>query len=91
MEIKSSHISIYYYRVGISRALGKHYQDIINFLKKNNLEYTVMSKILSNFQANSILMNRRNILRDYQMEALEKWNAHDKRGCIVLPTGAKKQ
>jgi len=31
-----------------------------------------------------------NILREYQIEALEKWNAHNKRGCIVLPTGAGK-
>ncbi|MER5175050.1 MAG: DEAD/DEAH box helicase [Candidatus Nitrosocosmicus sp.] len=31
-----------------------------------------------------------NVLRDYQREALESWIAHNKKGCIILPTGAGK-
>ncbi len=29
-------------------------------------------------------------MRDYQKEALESWIAHNKKGCIILPTGAGK-
>jgi len=73
----------------MSRALGKHYQDIINFLKKNNLEYIDNVKDFIEFPS-ELHFDEINILRDYQMEALEKWNTHDRRGCIVLPTGAGK-
>jgi superfamily II DNA or RNA helicase len=31
------------------------------------------------------------ILRDYQKQALDAWIANDKRGIVVLPTGAAKQ
>ncbi|HYO05575.1 MAG TPA: DEAD/DEAH box helicase family protein, partial [Phototrophicaceae bacterium] len=29
-------------------------------------------------------------MRDYQSEALKRWIENDKRGCIILPTGAGK-
>lgn len=29
-------------------------------------------------------------MRDYQKEALERWNKNNKKGCIILPTGAGK-
>ena len=81
--------STYDHRVGMNRALGKHYQDIIDFFKKNNLEYIDNVEDFTKYSKESHF-NDITILRGYQTEALEKWNEHNKKGCIVLPTGAGK-
>ena len=55
----------------------------------NNLKYkdNVNDYLVYQIQNN---VNDINILRDYQKEALESWITHNKKGCIILPTGAGK-
>lgn len=71
----------------ILRSLGFDYQEIINYLKKNDLDFIdrVTNYISSPFfQMNSLR------LRDYQQTAINRWMKSSMRGCVVLPTGAGK-
>ncbi len=43
-----------------------------------------------NFTINKDQFNNSNILRDYQNEALSAWIKNNRKGCIILPTGAGK-
>ena len=81
--------SVYDPRIGKSRALGIYYKEITNFLETNNIKFKdqVNDYLVYQIQNN---VNDIDILRDYQKEALESWIAHNKRGCIILPTGAGK-
>ena len=81
--------SVYDPRIDKNRALARHYQDITCFLEKNNQDYTdnVKDYIDCPIQGKT---NDTNALRDYQKDALESWLSQNKKGCIVLPTGAGK-
>jgi superfamily II DNA or RNA helicase len=81
--------SVYDPRVNKNRSLARHYQDIICFLEKNNQDYidNVKDYIDCPFQVKT---SDTNVLRDYQKDALESWLSQNKKGCIILPTGAGK-
>jgi len=75
------------------RAMGLDYQNIIEYLKRSEVEYddtNVLDLIPSpNISIDEI--NSRHIsLRDYQKKALDNWTNAGKRGCVVLPTGSGK-
>ena len=81
--------SVYDPRVNKNRALARHYHDIACFLEKNNQDYidNVQDYIDCPIQGKT---NDTNVLRDYQKDALESWLLQNKKGCIILPTGAGK-
>ena len=81
--------SVYDPRIDKNRALARHYQDITCFLEKNNQHYTdnVKDYIDCPIQGKT---SDTNALRDYQKDALERWLSQNKKGCIILPTGAGK-
>lgn len=67
-----------------------YYNDIIHFLRRNEIEFLdnvpdyINNYHIKNNSNNSIK------LRDYQNEALGKWITNNRKGCIILPTGAGK-
>jgi len=67
------------------RTLAYKYRDIIEYLELSKIDYIdeVLDLIPTPFFEADIE------LRDYQQQAVESWMI-DKRGCIVLPTGAGK-
>ncbi|MCS7121940.1 MAG: DEAD/DEAH box helicase family protein [Archaeoglobaceae archaeon] len=67
------------------RAFAYKYSDIIEFLKVSNVEY--LDKVLDPIPCPTFDVHIS--LRDYQLEAVEKW-MQSKKGCIVLPTGSGK-
>lgn len=83
--------SVFDPRINGYRALGLDYSNIINYLRKNEIEYEdrVPNYLIAihkgHYNSNSI-----GKLRDYQSEALTKWRINSMKGCIVLPTGAGK-
>jgi superfamily II DNA or RNA helicase len=58
-------------------------------LDKNKIKYIDKVKDYENISIGESIVDI-NILRDYQREAIESWIRNNKRGCIVLPTGAGK-
>jgi superfamily II DNA or RNA helicase len=75
------------------RAEGLDYQNIIEYLKRSEIEYDD-NKVLDLIPSPNISVDETNsqhmILRDYQKKALDNWAKAAKRGCVVLPTGAGK-
>ena len=75
------------------RAEGLDYQNIIEYLKRSNIEYDD-NKVLDLIPSPNISIDETNSqhisLRDYQKEALDNWSKAAKRGSVVLPTGAGK-
>ncbi len=67
------------------RAMAYKYRDIMEYLESSKINYIdeVLDLIPTPFFEADIE------LRDYQQQAVENWMI-DKRGCIVLPTGAGK-
>ncbi len=68
------------------RALAYKYRDIIDYLNSSKIEYDdhVMDEIIP-----APVFDVNLELRDYQAQAVERWMI-DKKGVIVLPTGAGK-
>ena len=81
--------SVFDPRINKYRALGIYYPEIINYFRRNKIEYTdkVQDYIIP---LNSNQFNITKELRDYQKEALKRWITHNLKGCIILPTGAGK-
>jgi len=75
------------------RAEGLDYQNIIEYLKRSEVEYDD-NKVLDLIPSPNISIDETNFqhisLRDYQKKALDNWAKAAKRGCVVLPTGAGK-
>jgi superfamily II DNA or RNA helicase len=72
------------------RAQALYYQNIVEYLRQS--EIVCNDYVLDLIPSPSILIDN-NIhltLRDYQQKALDNWIKADKRGCVVLPTGAGK-
>ena len=71
----------------ILRSYGLHYQEIVEYLKKSDLEF--VDHVPSFFP--SPILNMRGLeLRDYQKQAIENWTKSSMKGCVILPTGAGK-
>ncbi len=68
------------------RAVALHYRDIIDYLKTSGMDFkdNVLDLIPCPELQSSV------VLRDYQQQALEAWEAGGRRGVIVLPTGSGK-
>ena len=75
------------------RAEGLDYQNIIEYLKRSEVEYDD-NRVLDLIPSPNISIDEDNSqhisLRDYQKKALDNWAKAAKRGCVVLPTGAGK-
>jgi superfamily II DNA or RNA helicase len=75
------------------RAMGLDYQNIIEYLKRSEVEYddTNVLELIPSPNISIDEINSRHIsLRDYQKKALDNWTNAGKRGCVVLPTGSGK-
>ncbi|MFX0097457.1 MAG: DEAD/DEAH box helicase family protein [Candidatus Hodarchaeota archaeon] len=73
-------------RVGCFRAMALYYPEILSYLKRSRLIYRDSA-------ANPLpiaTLRSQVELRQYQKRALDAWFASNKRGVIVLPTGAGK-
>jgi len=73
-------------RVNAYRAMAIHYRDILAYLKRSKLGYVDDVRDVLPCPPLSCDLE----LRSYQEEALKAWTDADKRGVIVLPTGAGK-
>ena len=71
----------------VLRAYGLYYQEIIEYLKKSDLDFT---DHVPKFLPSPILQMRDLELRDYQKQAIENWTKSSRKGCVILPTGAGK-
>ena len=71
----------------VLRSYGLNYQEIIEYLKKSNLDFI---DHVPDFIPSYILQMRDLELRDYQKQAIENWEKSSMKGCIILPTGAGK-
>ncbi|HEU5120288.1 MAG TPA: DEAD/DEAH box helicase family protein [Candidatus Nitrosocosmicus sp.] len=87
----NSPYSVFDPRINCHRALGLDYSNIINYFRRNGIEYEDrVANYLVPIHRNHYDTNNIVKLRDYQNEALTKWMINNKKGCIVLPTGAGK-
>lgn len=73
-------------RSGTLRAYGMHYSGIMKYLNESGIacddvvrRYEPMPSIESKIT-----------LRDYQSDAISRWQAAQMRGCVILPTGSGK-
>ncbi len=69
------------------RALAYKYRDIVDYLRNSGVEFE--DHVLDNVIPCPYFGDVEISLRDYQAQAVERWMA-DKRGVVVLPTGAGK-
>ena len=69
------------------RALAYKYRDIVDYLKNSGVDFEdhVQDNVLPSSSYEDVEIE----LRDYQEEAVKRWMV-DKRGVVVLPTGAGK-
>ena len=74
-------------RTKILRSYGLNYSEIIEYLKKSNLDFV---DYVTNFIPSPVFQMRDLELRDYQKQAIQNWENSSMRGCVVLPTGAGK-
>jgi superfamily II DNA or RNA helicase len=73
------------------RAQALYYRNIVEYLKQS--EIPCDDYVLELIPSPNILIDNKNVrlaLREYQQKALDNWVKADKRGCVVLPTGAGK-
>lgn len=74
-------------RVRRWRAPAKDYRHIVNELSRSNIEFKDDARDYYEFQ----FKNKLNVeLRPYQQEALAAWDNNNRRGVVILPTGAGK-
>ena len=69
------------------RSYGLHYQEIIEYLEKSDLDFV---DYVPNFIPSPIFQIKDLELRDYQQQAIQNWEKSSMRGCVILPTGAGK-
>jgi superfamily II DNA or RNA helicase len=74
-------------RTGQYRALGQNYAEIVLTLYRHKIPYRDEAKA---FGPVEFRREHSRQARPYQQAALEAWLAHQKRGLVVLPTGAGK-
>ena len=74
-------------RTKILRSYALSYSEIIEYLKKSDLDFV---DHVTNFIPSPVFQMRDLELRDYQKQAIQNWENSSMRGCVVLPTGAGK-
>lgn len=73
-------------RVRAYRAMALYYKDIVDYLEHSDVEY--VDRVMDLIPCPQLTCELG--LWDYQAKALDAWLRADKRGTIVLPTGAGK-
>ncbi len=73
-------------RSGCYRALASKYREIVEYLKRSGVEFE--DRVTENVIPAPVFEAKIE-LRDYQRKAVERWMV-DRRGVVVLPTGAGK-
>ena len=74
-------------RAKILRSYALNYSEIIEYLKKSDLDFV---DHVPDFIHSPVFQMRDLELRDYQEQAIQNWEKSSMRGCIILPTGAGK-
>ncbi|MDH3395839.1 MAG: DEAD/DEAH box helicase family protein [Nitrosopumilus sp.] len=74
-------------RSKILRSYGLNYSEIVEYLKKSDLDFI---DHVTNFIPSPVFQMRDLELRDYQQQAIQNWEKSSMKGCVVLPTGAGK-
>ena len=69
------------------RCYGLHYQEIVEYLKKSDLDFV---DNVPDFIPSPVYQIKDLKLRDYQQQAIQNWERSSMRGCVILPTGAGK-
>ncbi len=69
------------------RSYGLNYSEIIEYLKKSDLDFV---DNVPDFIPSPVFQMRDLELRDYQQQAIQNWEKSFMRGCVILPTGAGK-
>lgn len=79
-------VCVYDRRTGLHRAKALHYAEIVRQLHKK-VPYDDQAR---NYQTLELLESHARELRPYQDSAIAEWHAAQRRGVVVLPTGAGK-
>ena len=74
-------------RAKILRSYALNYSEIIEYLKKSDLNFV---DHVPDFIPSPVFQMRDLELRDYQEQAIQNWEKSSMRGCVILPTGAGK-
>ncbi len=74
-------------RIKALRSYGLNYSEIIEYLKKSDLDFV---DNVPDFISSPVFQMRNLELRDYQLQAIQNWEKTSMRGCVILPTGAGK-
>lgn len=74
-------------RVGLHRAVARHYAEILRRLHGAKIAYTDEAKAYAEL---TLAERGARPMRPYQVQALQSWLEARKRGVVVLPTGAGK-
>lgn len=74
-------------RTKILRSYALNYSEIIEYLKKSDLDFV---DHVPDFMPSPVLQMKNLELRDYQQKAIQNWENSSMRGCVILPTGAGK-
>ena len=69
------------------RSYGLNYPEIVDYLKKSDLDFV---DNVPDFIPSPVFKINGLELRDYQQKAMENWEKSSMRGCVILPTGAGK-
>ena len=69
------------------RSPGMNYSEIVEYLKKSNLDFV---DHVPDFKPSRIFQIKDLKLRDYQQQGIKNWKNASMKGCIILPTGAGK-
>ena len=69
------------------RSYALNYSEIIEYLKKSNLDFI---DNVPYFIPSPVFQIKDLELRDYQKQAIHNWEKSSMRGCVILPTGAGK-
>jgi len=69
------------------RSYGLNYSEIIEYLKKSDLDFV---DNVPDFIPSPVFQIKDLELRDYQKQAIHNWEKSSMRGCVILPTGAGK-
>lgn len=79
-------------RTNLLRAAALDYINILEYLKRSRIEFddTKVLDLIPSPNFNIHKNSQKFYLRDYQSKALDSWAKADKRGSVVLPTGAGK-
>jgi len=69
------------------RSYALNYREIIEYLKKSDLDFV---DNVPDFIPSPVFQINNLELRDYQKQAIKNWEKSSMRGCVILPTGAGK-